>query len=155
SSSSPSPSSSPSSASTSSASSSGQRTPEQLAADQKTAEAIVLKMSDFPAGWNSKPPDPALDSSPENIAATTQLGQCLHVDPTLITTDQPDSTKAQAQSDVFSDSQSLVANGDATVSPSTDEVATVFTALQQPEAAGCLKDFFSAGVSYLLAHPDP
>jgi hypothetical protein len=143
--------SSASSASPSSATSSDQRTAEQRAADQKTAEAVIFKLSDFPPGWESQPQDSS--STPSELkTAATKFGQCLHVDPALVT-NVSDSSKTKADSDTFTDSHDLQVDSKATVEPSPEAAMQGLTAFQQPDARGCLKDFFDATLSYVLAHP--
>jgi hypothetical protein len=137
----------------SSSSSSGPRTSEQLAADQQIAQAALLRLSDFPSGWESTPRDPSTSDTPELQAATNKFAGCLGVNPSLLG-DGSDSAEAEAKSDKFTDSHDLEVESTATVSTSSEQAAAV-NLLKQPSARGCFQDFVTAALSDALAHPDP
>ena len=143
-----------SASSSSSTSSSSGRTPEQLAADQQTAQSVVLQLSDFPSGWTSKPRGPSTADTPEAIAATKQFAGCLGVDPSLVS-DQSDPAKASSKSDKFTDGHNLEVEGSATVQASVDNKQELLAAFRKPASQACFEDFINTAFMYALAHPAP
>ena len=133
-------SSSTSSSSTSSSSSSSGRTAEELAADQQTAQTIVLKIDDFPSGWKAKARPPSTADTPEAKAATKKFADCLGVDPALV--DDNDPTEAKARSDKFTNGDQEV-DSTATVPANTDHKDEILGAFRKSEAVGCFEDFIN------------
>jgi hypothetical protein len=92
------------------------------AADKTVADASVLKLSDFPAGWRA---DPHKDSEGskcfEGQTITTSVGA------------------AKAASDDFSAGQAHVTNGVA-VGSSVEAVAAVMAKLEQKDTIDCLRN---------------
>jgi hypothetical protein len=99
------------------------------AADKTTAEKIVLKQSDFPSGWTSKPHQTAADDT----ATKARFDACIGApDPrTQQTADahSPDFIQGQVNS---TSSEALMVNNESVA-------ADVLAALQGPKTVDCVK----------------
>lgn len=143
---------SPSSSSPGSSSSS--RTPEQLDADRQTAQSLLLKLDDFPAGWKSKPRSASSSSdTPEAIAATKKFANCLGIDESFVG-EASDPTKARAKSDQFTMGD-LEVEESATVHETVHDQETILTAFRKPTAPACFQEFMNTAFEFALSHPDP
>lgn len=143
---------SPGSSTSSSSSSSPSRTAEELAADQQTAQTIVLKLDDFPSGWKAKSRGPSSSDTPEAKAAAKKLADCLGIDPALVD-DTSDPNKAKARSDKFTSGE-LQVESTATVQASVEHKNEILDAFRKPEAIGCFEDFINTAFTSALAGSD-
>ena len=137
-----------SSSSSSSASSSSSRTAEELAADQQTAQSMVLKIGDFPSGWKAKARPPSTADTPEAKAAVKTFADCLGVDPALV--DDNDPTEAKARSDKFVNGDQEV-DSTATVPATVEHKDEILGAFRKPEAVGCFENFINAAFKSSLS----
>jgi len=141
-----------SSSGSSTSSSPSSRTAEELAADQQTAQSIVLKIDDFPSGWKHKARPQSTDDTPEAKAAAQKLAECLGIDPALVD-DSSDPNKAKARSDKFTNGE-LQVESTATVQASVEHKNEVLEAFRKPEAIGCFEDFINTAFTSALSASD-
>jgi hypothetical protein len=119
------------SGSSASSATSDPRTQQQIDADRAAAQAAVLKLSDLPAGWMSRPST----ATSGGDAVQAQMAACLGVDSSFF----KNSDKARVQSDDFDDpTVTMEVSNTVTVTPSSTTGNSVMDVFSRPEVPGCL-----------------
>ena len=127
-------------------SSTAQSTGQNVGADKAAAQAASLTLSDFPAGWTSKPPSNNSNPS-QDISA--QLAKCLGVS-------QAELSKAPARYDSpdFSDSRSNdTASNTVSYRATAADNQSSFAVVSSPKVPGCLTTAVGAVIDQAIAHP--
>ena len=121
---------------------------QDVAADRAAAERAVLRLGDFPPGWQAEPPD----STPEDPELTSRLAGCLRVDLSLFE-DVGDKASADAP-DFESPDQQQVSNS-VGLAPSAAKAQELFAIFERPELRDCLKTVLSQSIQAELRRPKP
>jgi len=137
--------------STGSATSAARTTPKQaqdIAADRAAAEAVSLKLSDFPTGWTSSPQD----NNPDYPNLDNEVAKCLGVSVEELNRKGP----ADVDSPDFSDADSNTVSSSVGYTPDVATARHEFSLISDPKVPGCLTPAVQKLVSYATAHPkDP
>jgi hypothetical protein len=134
-----------------SASSAPPTTKADPAADLVTAQNLVLKIGDLPAGWTDNPRGPATAETPESSAITQQFASCLGVDPAFL--GESGAGSAHVQSDEFT-YQQLRVTSEVSIDPTPDAGATAMAIFEKPDTIKCFQQFVNA-VETLAVQNDP
>lgn len=124
--------------------SSDNRTPAQLAADRGLARQALLKLSDFPDGWTSKPS--SKDNNDDRFG--DELAKCLDIPNSLLGSDTNDSV----DSPDFDSPDDQEVSSSVIVGPSADEAETIFAILEKPSATHCFRVALNNELEYSMTH---
>lgn len=114
------------------------------AADKALAEQALLKLSDFPTGWTSKP-----SSSGGSPDIYKRFASCLHTSLGLLTGTSP---RGASSPDFSYTNQNSVSNrvGYESSPARVDEAMNV---LREPQLPSCLESALNAYITYTIQHP--
>lgn len=133
-------------ATASAAATSDHRTAAQLATDRRVARKALLRLSDFPNGWQAKPHKDD-DAGPD---VGKQLADCLDVPKALLGGDEDDSV----DSPDFESPDNQQVQSSVSVGPSATTLRLAFDILHRPRAATCLADAIDKVIRYSMTHDD-
>jgi hypothetical protein len=134
------------STSTSSSQATSSTSNQNVATDRAVAQQAVLRLSDFPAGWEAK----AHQDSPDNPDVTKQAATCLHVSPSALSSRD---NKTHVDSPDFSSSSEQEVSNSVALDATATEAISQFAAFEQPQAPNCLTQAVSAVIQSALKHP--
>lgn len=118
---------------------------QNLAADRALAEQAVLRISDFPPGWEAKPHEEA----PDDPTITRQMSECLKVDLALLERDNP----ASADSPDFKSPEQAEVDNSVGIAPSNGKAQELFTIFERPDTPGCLTKAVAEVIQQALKRP--
>ena len=124
--------------------SSDTRTAAQLSADRRLAHRALLRLSDFPDGWTSKPS--SKDNNDDRFGK--ELAKCLGVPNSLLGSDTNDSV----DSPDFDSPDNQEVSSSVIVGPSADEAETMFSLLEKSNAAHCFRVALNDELHYSMTH---
>jgi hypothetical protein len=115
-----------------------ERTDAEREADQQAAEAMLLTLGDFPAGWEAGPVEE--DEGNEDLRG--DLANCLGVDEDVLDSDNP-----QATSPTFASSNDEEVSVEVGFTPSSDEASRVLEVMHDDAMPGCYAETLRALVT--------
>lgn len=124
----------------------GATSTQNIAADKAAAEQAVLRLSDFPPGWQAKPHE----ESPDDPDLTRRLGECLRVDVSVLG-DNP----ASADSPDFESPDEQEVQSSVGFTATAAKAQELFAIFERPETPGCLSDAASKSIEDSLKSPEP
>jgi hypothetical protein len=125
----------------------GERSADDLDADQAAAEKMLLTIGDFPSGWQAQPDEGEDDGEggggsapgePSDDELTADLAECLHVDAGELSDDDDPSAESPSFQNADEDEASVEVAFAASPEQATSELAT----LQRDEAPGCFGEVY-------------
>jgi hypothetical protein len=123
-------------------------TPAQdVAADKAAAERAILKLSDFPPGWEAKPHE----ETPDDPDVARRLSDCLRVDLSGFEDDNP----ASADSPDFESPEQQEVQSFVGFEPTSAKAQELFAIFERPETPGCLSEATSEIITESLKRPEP
>lgn len=117
--------------------------PDPDAGDQAIAEAGLLQLSDFPAGWEEQPPE---EEDVDDTESKQRIADCIGVDHDRIYGDED-----EAESPTFSSPDGAEVSNSAAVEASEDEAVFVFDTLSSDDAIGCISEEFQSFIAETAA----
>ena len=121
---------------------------QNVAADRAVAEQAVLRLSDFPPGWQAQPHE----ESPDDPDLTRQLSECLRVDLALLEGEAGD---ASADSPDFESPNDQEVQSSVGLAPTSAKAQELFAVFERPETPGCLSRAVSQSIETELKKPMP
>ena len=123
------------------------RTPQELAADRMLARRALLKLSDFPAGWQATPHD----DNDEGPDLEKQLADCLDVPEALIV---GSGDKDSVDSPDFESPDNAEVMSSVSLGPTAEDVQKVFEVMHNPNVPKCFGDAIDEVLSYSMSHDE-
>ncbi len=123
-------------------------TTQNVAADRAVAEQAVLKLSDFPPGWQAKPHE----ESPDDPDLSRQLSECLRVDLSLL---EGKANDASTDSPDFESPDEEEVGSSVGLAPTSTKAQELFAIFERPETPGCLTKAVSQSIETALKKPKP
>lgn len=111
--------------------------------DQAIAEAGLLELSDFPAGWEEQPPE---EEDVDDTESKQRIADCIGVDYDRIYGDEN-----EAESPTFASPDGAEVSNSAGVEASEDEAVFVFETLSSDDAIGCISEEFQSFIAETAA----
>jgi hypothetical protein len=105
--------------------------------DEEAAEAALLVLDDFPAGWEAEPAEEDDDAEDADIRAA--LDDCLGVDES-----EPDTDNPSASSPTFTSPDDEEVTAEVTLTPSAGDARRTIERLESDAAPGCYADAIGA-----------
>ncbi len=121
------------------------RTEEQRAADEAAAATMVLMLADFPAGWESTPPE---EENPDDDRFDAELAECLGVDLSVIQGNNP-----KAESPTFTSPNDEEVTSEVTFTATPEDAIEALAVRRGPEALSCYEDTIGAQIEDAVANP--
>lgn len=111
--------------------------------DQAIAEAGLLELSDFPAGWEEQPAD---EEDIDDTESKQRIADCIGVEYDRIYGDDD-----EAESPTFTSPEGAEVSNSAGVEASEDEAVFVFETLSSDDAIGCISEEFQSFIAETAA----